>query len=128
MLWSQPIQDHARVFNRLIGRDHFLLVRKMLEHGFDSRVEGRPVQAVFEIMASEHFQGFFKFLLIPFPDRQAQQPLHPISDKPEDLFNRTLRQSQLIQREIDGMGDVPFGLDQRSVQVKDQEVHRRLCH
>src|SRR5206468_1593246 len=65
-----------------------------------------------------------------------KQTLDPVADEAEDLLLRALRQAQVPQREVDGRGDVPLGLDQRAVEIEDDQVElmhpveysKFICH
>src|SRR2546427_8703915 len=94
----------------------------MIEHGLDAGIEARAVEAVGEIVSPEDPQCLLIARLVLLSDGEAEQALDPVADEAEDLLLRAQRQAQVPQREVDGRRDVPLGLDQRAVEIEDEQV------
>src|SRR2546422_7738308 len=124
----RSFQNLLRVLQRLIRGDGLERAAEMIEHGLDAGEEARAVEAVGEIVPPEDPQRLLITRLVLLPDGETEQALDPVADEAEDLLLRAQRQAQVPQREVDGRRDVPLGLDQRAVEIEDEQVDLLLLH
>ena len=128
MMRPQSIENHIRILDRFVGRHRLALSLEVDKCLFDTGIERRAIEAMGQVLAPEHPQRLVEGDPTILTDRQTQQLFHPISHKPKDFLDRPLRQSQLGQCQVHRRGDVPFGLDERPIQIEDQQLDRGLSH
>src|SRR5215831_4606226 len=125
---TQSLENDPGIFNRLIGRHGLSFPREMFQSLFHTRIEPRPVQAMGEIMSSEHPQRVLEADMTRFTYRKTKQFLHSIADKTEDLFEVPLRQTQLGECQVDRIRDIPLRFDEGAIQIEDQQLDRSFSH
>ncbi len=122
VLVAQPFEDAQGIFQRLVGGDRLLLVREVGQHRLDAGKIARAVQTVGQIVAAKDPQGVVEAGLIAFANGQAQQLLHAVAHVAEDFLLGPQGQAQFAERQIDGGGDIPFGFDERAVEIENEQI------
>src|SRR5688500_622341 len=128
MMGAESLQDHRGVFDRLVRGHGFSLLSEMAKRFLYARIKHSAVQAMREVVPAEHAERIFKADSGVVSYRKAQQLFYAVAHKAKNLSERPLGQTQLLEREVDRGRDVPLGLDERAIQIENQQVDRRLSH
>jgi hypothetical protein len=96
---------------------------RRLEQFRDSRVRPRLAQQPARIFLAPRLDGLGEPVLGRDAQRTPDEPLGAFADEAPDLAFVALRKAERSQHGIDGVGEVPARIDQRSVQIVDDGRH-----
>ena len=129
VLRAQSLQNHVGVFDRLVRGHGFSLVRKMSKHFFHARIEDGPIQTMGKVVPAKDLQR----LVEAHPVVSLRPPAEAASSRRRRQTRRFLPATAaaapaLRSVKIDRGRNVPFRLDQRAVQIENQQVDLRHSH
>src|SRR5262245_49580060 len=116
---TQPIQHRTGEMNGFVRQNCQLAIRQAVERFTYSRIKFRTVQHVRPIIGEKHLQ---RYLNISFgglvPQNAPDEHECAVADETSDFALGQHWQLELMPDVVDGLGEVFFGVDQRTVQVK----------
>src|SRR5438093_7342694 len=116
---TQPIQHGTGEMNGFVRQNRQLTVRQAVERFTYSRIKSRTVRHVRPIIGEKHLQ---RYLNISFgglvPQSAPDEHECAVADETSDFALGQDWQLELMPDVVDGFGEIVFGVDQRTVEVK----------
>src|SRR5262245_51895956 len=118
---AKPVEHRATEVNRLIRQDGHPALLEPIQGFADTRIERRAIKHVSAIIRQKHLQTCLNVRLCGFWTKSApDQHLGAVADETSDLRLRQNRQIKLMANMIYRGGEVFFGVDQSTIEIKDK--------
>ena len=118
---AKSVQHGAAEMDRLVCEHGKLAVCKSVQRFQNARIEDGTVQHVSTIVGQKHLQSGLNVRLGGLqPQRPPDQHQRAIADKAGNLFLRQNWQAKLIPDVIHRSGEVFFGINESTIEIKDE--------
>ena len=128
----QTVDDLSADANRLVGQDghaHARLVQRLKRLG-NARIGARVIELMVPVVLHEKLERLGDVGIAGLGAHgAANQNRGAVPDVVANGLEVQRRQTEVCARRVDRMRQVELRIDQRAVQVEDEQVHcRELCH
>src|SRR5450759_1185743 len=123
---AEPVQDRAADAHRLVGEHGHPLaaIAQPVQRFAHAGIQRGVVQVVLAIVFQEEFERLLDFQFAGLrAHRPADQHRGAVAHVGVDALVIERAHAHMGTRGVDGVRQVQFGIDQRAVQVEDQQVH-----
>src|SRR5712691_6716036 len=124
---TQTIQHGATEVNRLVGQHSKLMVFQTLESLTHTGIKPRRVKHMRSIILEKHLDSGLHISFGGLGRKSAaDQHQRTVSNETGDLFLRQKREIELLADVIDRCGQILFRIDQRAVEIKNENRPHEL--